>query len=43
VLITPNKHINAQLYWGYRLNHVHVPDNNAQDLGLDFRVNLAAF
>lgn len=43
VLITPNKHINAQLYWGYRLNHVSVPYNNAQDLGLDFQVNLVAF
>ena len=43
VLITPNKHINAQLYWGYRLNHIDVPYNNAQDLGLEFRVNVAAF
>lgn len=43
VLIAPNKHVNAQLYWGYRLNHVYVPYNNAQDLGLTFRVTVAAF
>ena len=43
LLITPNKHINAQLYWGYRLREVDNPHNNAQDLGLHFRVNLAAF
>jgi hemolysin activation/secretion protein len=43
ILLAPDKHLNAQLYWGYRLNHVYVPYNNAQDLGLTFRVNVAAF
>jgi len=43
ILLTPNKHITGQLYWGYRLNHVYVPYNNAQDLGLSFQVNVAAF
>lgn len=43
ILITPNKHINAQLYWGYRLRHLRTPQNDAQDLGLHFRVNIAAF
>ena len=42
-LLTPNKYINGQLYWGYRLNHVTVPDNDPQDLGLTFRVNVSAF
>jgi hemolysin activation/secretion protein len=43
ILLAPDKHINGQLYWGYRLNHVYMPYNNAQDLGLTFRVNVAAF
>jgi len=43
ILLTPDKHITGQLYWGYRLNHVYMPYNNAQDLGLTFRVNIAAF
>ena len=43
ILLAPTKHINAQLTWGYRLNHVDLPDNNAQDLGLSFMVNVAAF
>jgi hemolysin activation/secretion protein len=43
LLVSPNKHINGQLYWGYRLNHVSVPYNNAQDLGLDFQMNIMAF
>jgi hemolysin activation/secretion protein len=44
LLIAPNKHINAQLYWGYRLRHVQTPsDRNAQDLGLHFRVNFEMF
>jgi len=43
VLITPNKHINAQLYWGYRLNRITIPNDNPQDLGLHFQVNFDAF
>jgi hemolysin activation/secretion protein len=44
LLLNPNKHIAAELYWGYRLRHVDTPDDkNAQDLGLHFRVNVAAF
>lgn len=44
ILISPNKHINAQLYWGYRLRHIPTPvDENAQDLGLHFRVNFEVF
>jgi hemolysin activation/secretion protein len=43
LLLAPNRRINAQLYWGYRLNHVQVPHNDAQDLGLTFRVNVVAF
>jgi len=43
VLITPNKRFNAQLYWGYRLNRISIPNDNAQDLGLHFQANLVAF
>jgi hemolysin activation/secretion protein len=43
LLITPNKYISAQLYWGYRLRDVNLPDNNPQDKGITFQVNIAAF
>jgi hemolysin activation/secretion protein len=44
LLIAPNKHFNAQLYWGYRLHHVDTPDDeDPQDLGLHFRVNFEVF
>ncbi|HUJ72295.1 MAG TPA: ShlB/FhaC/HecB family hemolysin secretion/activation protein [Verrucomicrobiae bacterium] len=43
ILVTPNKHLNAQLYWGHRFTHVPNPHNNAQDLGIDFKVTFLAF
>jgi hemolysin activation/secretion protein len=44
LLLAPNKHINAQLYWGYRLRHIPMPpDKNAQDLGFHFQVNFNLF
>jgi hemolysin activation/secretion protein len=44
VLITPNRHIHAQLYWGYGLRDIETPeDEDPQDLGLHFRVNIDAF
>jgi len=44
LLLAPNKYVNAQLYWGYRLRHIPMPpDKNAQDLGLHFRVNFNLF
>jgi len=44
ILFTPNKHLSAEVYWGYRLRHVEIPDDaGLQDLGLGFRVNLMAF
>jgi len=44
LLLAPNKYINAQLYWGYRLRHIPMPpDKNAQDLGLHFQVNFNLF
>ncbi|MCI0541610.1 MAG: BamA/TamA family outer membrane protein, partial [Verrucomicrobiales bacterium] len=44
LLLAPNKHVSAQLYWGYRLRHVEIPDDaGAQDLGLSFKINIQAF
>jgi hemolysin activation/secretion protein len=44
LLFSPDKHISAQVYWGYRLRHVTMPsETDAQTLGLDFRLNIAAF
>ncbi len=44
LLITPNRHLNAQLYWGHPWRHVEISgERDAQDLGLHFRVNIDAF
>lgn len=44
LVFAPNKHISAQLYWGYRLRHIDMPkDAGAQGLGLSFRINVQAF
>ncbi len=44
LLLAPDKHFSASLYWGYRLRHVHVPDDrDVQDLGLHFKINILAF
>ncbi len=44
VIVNPTKHLNAQLYWGYRLRHVSIPEGfGAQGSGITFRVNLEAF
>jgi hemolysin activation/secretion protein len=44
LLLAPDRHISAQLYCGYRLAHVAMPvGSGAEGLGLNFKVNLAAF
>ncbi len=44
LVVNPNKHISAQLYWGYRLRDVHIPDDSgAQGDGISFKVNIQAF
>jgi hemolysin activation/secretion protein len=44
LLINPSKHFEAQLYWGYQLREITaINDDDAQDLGLHFRVKIAAF
>jgi hemolysin activation/secretion protein len=43
-LVSPNKHVSAELYWGYRLNHVHIPNGSgAQGAGVTFKINIQAF
>jgi len=44
LLLAPNKHFSAELYWGYRLRHVDIPDDaGAQGLGISFKINIEAF
>ncbi len=44
LLLTPGKHFSAQLYWGYRLRDVVIPDDSGlQGHGLDFKLNVMAF
>jgi len=44
LLVNPNKHVSLEFYWGYRLQHVEIPDNaGAQGLGISFKVNIQAF
>ncbi len=43
LLFNPNRHLNAQLYWGARLVHVPNPNDNLQDLGIHFKVTFEAF
>ncbi|MGA2140413.1 MAG: ShlB/FhaC/HecB family hemolysin secretion/activation protein, partial [Verrucomicrobiia bacterium] len=43
LLFSPNRHLNAQLYWGARLVHVPNPNDNLQDLGINFKVTFEAF
>ena len=43
-LFTPNKYVNAQLYWGYALNRDQLPSgNNLQNYGITFDVTVNAF
>ncbi len=41
---SPNRHVSAQLYWGYRLKHIASPDyRDPQGLGIHFRLVFQAF
>ena len=43
LLLSPNRHFSAQIYWGYRIREVDMPTNeDLQTLGLDFRVTIMA-
>jgi hemolysin activation/secretion protein len=41
LLLTPNRHLSAQLYWGYRLRDVDMPDDaGLQGHGISFKIQL---
>jgi len=43
VLISPNRHLNAQLYWGHVFRKIDNPNDDLQDDGITFKVNYEAF
>ena len=43
LLLTPNKHMNAQLYWGHPFANLNDGHNDPQDLGLHFKVSVETF
>ena len=44
LLINPVRRFSAEMYWGYRLRSVDVPDNaGGQGIGIGFRMNVWAF
>ncbi len=43
LLISPNRRLNAQLYWGHRFHRVATSGNDPQDLGIYFKVSYEAF
>ena len=43
LLLTPNKHVNAQIYWGHPFREVATPNTDLQDLGLYFKLNVEGF
>lgn len=44
LLISPARHFTAQMYWGYRLRDVEIPDKTGlQGYGVGVRINVMAF
>ena len=44
LIFNPEKHVHAQIYWGYAINRDLVSDgNDLQDYGFHFVVGVAAF
>jgi hypothetical protein len=44
LLLAPERRVSAQLYWGYRLRDVEIPeDAGGQGLGINFRIVVQAF
>jgi hemolysin activation/secretion protein len=44
LLLSPSEHFTAQIYWGYRLRDIDVPDDaGLQGYGFGIRLNLMAF
>jgi hemolysin activation/secretion protein len=43
VLISPSRHLNAQLYWGHAFRKIANPNDDLQDVGITFKVSYEAF
>jgi hemolysin activation/secretion protein len=43
LLLSPCKYFSGQIYWGHRWRSVDLPDNNLQDHGITFQVNVNVF
>jgi len=43
LLVTPIKHVSGQIYWGQQLREIDTSDDDIQDLGVHFQVNIEAF
>jgi hemolysin activation/secretion protein len=43
VLLSPNRHITGQLYWGYPFRRINADGDDPQDLGLHFSLTLDLF
>jgi len=44
LLVTPNDHFSAQIYWGHRLRDVNIPnDSGLQEDGIHFKLSVMAF
>jgi hemolysin activation/secretion protein len=43
LLLNPCKYFSGQIYWGYRFRDIDMPENNLQDQGITFQVNVNVF
>lgn len=43
VLLSPNQHLHAQLYWGHAFRNLNASGTNLQDYGIHFQVGFEAF
>ncbi len=43
LLVNPNRHLDAQLYWGYAFRKIANPNDDLQDDGITFKVSYQAF
>jgi len=43
LLLTPNRHVNAELYWGYAFQDFDTSEDDPQDAGFHFRVSAEAW
>lgn len=43
LLVSPNEHLHAQLYWGHAFRNLNASGTNLQDYGIHFQVGFEAF